>query len=306
MADMEFRSVYASGEPNANGGICLTVGKTMTINTEDADGNGHTVIWGSSFCVKPSSGTGFSTSSATLRKAGKGKLVMRNKCSLTGSTGYKKLYNGNTHIDGGTLRVEDAGQLGKGSIGTVTYSGSTLNVNKGGTFELAAKVNLPNNVKLNAGGSIMAESGSTIVLYSSSGDNASITLGESATLTGNITLGKNATIETAANAKISGAVTIGDGSELTLVKGATLGGALKLSSGSAVVKVVGDYSSSTGKEIKITLAALDSSTSVENLQLDATDAVLPPKWQWKTALVEEDGNLVFHARREPGLMVILR
>lgn len=206
MDDVEFRSVYASNNRSENGGISLCAGKTMVINTEDHDGNGHTAIWGCSFCVKPSAGNAYSTSKVRLSKQGKGTLVMRNRCGITGSTGYTKVYYGYTDVRGGTLRVEEKGQL----------SNSALTVYGGARFELANSVALPNNTTLSGGGnSIDIGDSATLKLTSSSGDNASVSMGTSATLTGNITLGTNSTVTAGDNSKITGNVTLGDGAVVT-------------------------------------------------------------------------------------------
>lgn len=210
MGDIEFQSELGSGSmAKENGGLCLEKGKTMTIKTEDDDGNPHTVIWGSSFCVKTrnSSGTwGYSTGNVRLSKQGKGTLIMRNKCGITGSTGYVKDYHGYTDVRGGTLRVEEKGQL----------SSSALTIYGGGRFELANGVVLPNNTKLTDGGnSIDIGDSATLKLTSSSGDNASVSMGTSATLTGNITLGTNSTVTAGDNSKITGNVTLGDGAVVT-------------------------------------------------------------------------------------------
>ena len=195
MADIEFQSVYKSSNTRENGGISLHAGKTMTINTEDDDGNPHAVIWGCSFCVKNNSGGwGYSTTNVRLSKQGKGTLIMRNKCSITGSSGYTKVYNGYTDVRGGTLRVEEKGQL----------SSSALTVYGGARFELANSVALPNNTTLTGGGnSIDIGNSASLKLTSSSGDNATITMGTGSTLTGNVSLGTNSTVTAGANATIT-------------------------------------------------------------------------------------------------------
>lgn len=210
MGDIEFQSVLGSGSmAKENGGLCLEKGYTMTINTEDDDGNPHTVIWGCSFCVKTrnSSGTwGYSTGNVRLSKQGKGTLIMRNRCSITGSSGYVKDYHGYTDVRGGTLRVEEKGQL----------SASALTVYGGGRFELGGGVVLPNNTTLRDGNnSIALEDGAQLKLTTCSGDNASISLGASSVLTGNVSLGTNSTVTGGAQSKITGNVVLGDGSTLT-------------------------------------------------------------------------------------------
>jgi carbonic anhydrase/acetyltransferase-like protein (isoleucine patch superfamily) len=210
MGDIEFQSVLGSGSmAKENGGLCLEKGYTMTINTEDDDGNPHTVIWGCSFCVKTrnSSGTwGYSTGNVRLSKQGKGTLIMRNRCSITGSSGYVKDYHGYTDVRGGTLRVEEKGQL----------SASALTIYGGGRFELGGGVVLPNNTTLRDGNnSIALEDGAQLKLTTCSGDNASISLGASSVLTGNVSLGTNSTVTGGAQSKITGNVVLGDGSTLT-------------------------------------------------------------------------------------------
>ncbi len=311
MDDVEFRSVYDSGNKSENGGISLCAGKTMVINTEDHDGNGHTAIWGCSFCVKPSAGNSYSTSNVRLSKQGKGMLIMRNRCGLTGSTGYTKVYHGYTDVRGGTLRVEEKGQL----------SSSALTVYGGARFELANSVALPNNTTLSGGGnSIDIGNSASLKLTSSSGDNATITMGTGSTLDGNVTLGTNTTVTAGANAKITGNVTLGTNSTLTAGLGATIsggltvgdgtiwsmtidpesatpvGGAIKLTSGHATVKLTGDYSSCTNMfTIMKTLGWLDAETNSDNFSLDATGVTFPPKGTYSTSLIVKEGTLMFRA-----------
>jgi glycerophosphoryl diester phosphodiesterase len=322
MDDVEFRSVYDSGNKSENGGISLCAGKTMVINTEDHDGNGHTAIWGCSFCVKPSAGNSYSTSNVRLSKQGKGMLIMRNKCDLTGSTGYTKVYHGYTDVRGGTLRVEEKGQL----------SSSALTVYGGARFELANSVALPNNTTLSGGGnSIDIGNSASLKLTSSSGDNATITMGTGSTLTGNVSLGTNTTVTAGANAKITGNVTLGTNSTLTAGLGATIsggltmgdgtvwnltvdpesatpvGGAIKLTSGNATIKVSGDCSSLDSPVLKKVLGKLDPGTDVANLKLDATGVAFPVPYN-TTLKVKEDGegsrNLVFRAVKKTFMIYI--
>lgn len=325
MADIEFQSVLGSGTgAKENGGICLHAGKTMTINTEDDDGTPHTVIWGCSFCVKSNSGGtwGYSTKNVRLSKQGKGTLIMRNRCSITGSTGYVKDYHGNTDVRGGTLRVEEKGQL----------SSSALTVYGGARFELANGVALPNNTKLSGGGnSIDIGNSASLKLTSSSGDNATITMGTGSTLTGNVSLGTNTTVTAGANAKITGNVTLGTNSTLTAGLGATIGGgltvgdgtvwnltvdpesatpvggAIKLTSGNATIKVSGDCSSLDSPVLLKVLGKLDAETDVANLKLDATGVAFPVPYN-TTLKVKEDGegsrNLVFRAVKKTFMIYI--
>lgn len=324
MADIEFQSVYNSSMPKENGGISLHAGKTMTIKTEDDDGNPHTVIWGCSFCVKANSGNswGYSTSNVRLSKQGKGTLIMRNRCSITGSTGYQKDYNGFTDVRGGTLRVEEKGQLG----------GSALTVYGGARFELANSVALPNNTTLSGGGnSIDIGNSASLKLTSSSGDNATITMGTGSTLTGNVSLGTNTTVTAGANAKITGNVTLGTNSTLTDGLGATIsggltvgdgtvwnltvdpesatpvGGAIKLTSGNATINIAGDCSSLDRPVLLKVLGKLDPGTDVANLKLDATGVAFPVPYN-TTLKVKEDGegsrNLVFRAVKKTFMIYI--
>ena len=95
---------------------------------------------------------------------------------------------------GGTLRVEEKGQL----------SNSALTVYGGGRFELGSGVVLPNNTTLRDGNnSIALEDGAQLKLTACSGDNAAISLGASSVLTGNVSLGTNSTVTGGAQAKIS-------------------------------------------------------------------------------------------------------
>ena len=311
MDDVEFRSLYDSGNKSENGGISLCAGKTMVINTEDHDGNGHTAIWGCSFCVKPSAGNSYSTSNVRLSKQGKGMLIMRNRCGITGSTGYTKVYHGYTDVKGGTLRVEEKGQL----------SSSALTVYGGARFELANSVALPNNTTLSGGGnSIDIGNSASLKLTSSSGDNATITMGTGSTLDGNVTLGTNTTVTAGANAKITGNVSVGTNSTVTLGVGAQIaktltmndgatlelgvnadsgvpiGGAIKLASGHATIKLTGDYSSCTNMfTIMKTLGWLDAETNSDNFSLDATGVTFPPKGTYSTSLIVKEGTLMFRA-----------
>ena len=318
MADIEFQSVYNSSMPKENGGICLHAGKTMTINTEDDDGNPHTVIWGCSFCVKSNSGGtwGYSTSNVRLSKQGKGTLIMRNRCSITGSSGYQKGYNGYTDVRGGTLRVEEKGQL----------SSSALTVFGGARFELANSVALPNNTTLSGGGnSIDIGNSASLKLATSSGDNATITMGTGSTLDGNVTLGTNTTVTAGANAKITGNVSVGTNSTVTLGVGAQIAkiltmndgttlelavnadsnmpvSTIKLASGNATIKLTGDYSSCANMfTIKKKLGLLDPETNAANFTLDATGVTFPPRGTYSTSLrtIEEDGlvYLMFRAAK---------
>ncbi len=316
MDDVEFRSVYDSGNKSENGGISLCAGKTMVINTEDHDGNGHTAIWGCSFCVKPSAGNSYSTSNVRLSKQGKGMLIMRNRCGITGSTGYTKVYHGYTDVRGGTLRVEEKGQL----------SSSALTVYGGARFELANSVALPNNTTLSGGGnSIDIGNSASLKLTSSSGDNATITMGTGSTLTGNVSLGTNTTVTAGANAKITGNVSVGTNSTVTLGVGAQIAKTLtmndgatlelavnadssmpvstiKLASGNATIKLTGDYSSCANMfTIKKKLGLLDPETNAANFTLDATGVTFPPRGTYSTSLrtIEEDGlvYLMFRAAK---------
>ena len=322
MDDVEFRSLYDSKNRSENGGISLCAGKTMVINTEDHDGNGHTAIWGCSFCVKPNAGNSYSTSNVRLSKQGKGMLIMRNRCGITGSTGYTKVYHGYTDVKGGTLRVEEKGQL----------SSSALTVYGGARFELANSVALPNNTTLSGGGnSIDIGNSASLKLTSSSGDNATITMGTGSTLTGNVSLGTNTTVTAGANAKITGNVTVGTNSTLTAGLGATIGGgltvgdgtvwnltvdpesatpvggAIKLTSGNATIKVSGDCSSLDSPVLLKVLGKLDPGTDVANLKLDATGVAFPVPYN-TTLKVKEDGegsrNLVFRAVKKTFMIYI--
>ena len=328
MADIEFQSEYSKSHSMENGGISLHEGKTMTINTEDDDGTPHTIIWGCSFCVKANDSNNnwaYSSSNVHLIKQGKGTLIMRNRCSLTGSSGYTKYYYGYTDVKGGTLRVEEKGQL----------SGSTLRVYGGARFELANSVALPNNATLTGGGnSIDIGDNASLKLTSSSGDNAAITMGTNSTLTGNVSLGTNTTMTVGANSQIIGSVTVGTNSTVTLgvdaqvantltindgttlaldvnaESGTPIGGGLKLASGQATIKLTGDFSFYANRfTIKKKLCKLDPETNVGNLTLDATGVTFPPKGTYSTRLrtVEENASvyLMFRASKNT-LRIYLR
>ena len=243
-------------------------------------------------------------------------LIMRNRCGLTGSTGYTKVYHGYTDVRGGTLRVEEKGQL----------SSSALTVYGGARFELANSVALPNNTTLSGGGnSIDIGNSASLKLTSSSGDNATITMGTGSTLDGNVTLGTNTTVTAGANAKITGNVSVGTYSTvmlgvgaqiaktLTMNDGATLELAvnadssmpvstIKLASGNATIKLTGDYSSCANMfTIKKKLGLLDPETNAANFTLDATGVTFPPRGTYSTSLrtIEEDGlvYLMFRAAK---------
>jgi hypothetical protein len=266
MGDIEFQSVLGSGSmAKENGGLCLEKGYTMTINTEDDDGNPHTVIWGCSFCVKSrnSSGTwGYSTGNVRLSKQGKGTLIMRNKCSITGSSGYVKDYHGYTDVRGGTLRVEEKGQLGA----------SALTVYGGGRFELGRGVVLPNNTTLRDGGnSIALEDSAQLKLTACSGDNATISLGASSVLTGNVSLGTNSTVTGGAQSKITGDVALGNDSALVVAQGASIGGGVTVGA-SSVVEI------GAGATVGVDLVMDDGTTlamSLDAVEPEGESAVLP-------------------------------
>ena len=247
---------------------------------------------------------------------------MRNRCSITGSSGYQKGYNGYTDVRGGTLRVEEKGQL----------SGSALTVYGGARFELANSVALPNNTTLTGGGnSIDIGNSASLKLTSSTGDNANITMGTNSTLTGNVSLGTNTTVTAGANAKIAGNVTLGTNSTLTAGLGATIsgnltmddgtvwnltidsesatpvGGAIRLTSGNATIKVSGDFSSLDSPVLVKVLGKLDSETNLADLTLDATDVEFPvPYITSLKAKPDGEGssNLVFHAVRKTFVIFI--
>jgi hypothetical protein len=318
MADIEFQSVLGSGSgAKENGGICLQAGKTMTIKTEDDDGDPHTVIWGSSFCVKAKGSNGvwgYSSGNVRLSKQGKGTLILRNRCSITGKSGYVKDYHGWTDVRGGTLRVEEKGQL----------SASALTVYGGARFELAGNVALPNKTTLSGGdNSLDIGNGASLTLQASSGHNVSVTMGTGATLTGNISLGTNTTVTVGANAQITGSVTVGTNSTVTLGAGAQIKSHLALAAGSrlavemtaqspapvagvitlpegrATVKVTGDLSSEQGKlVIEKTLCKFDDSMDVDALVLDASGVTYPPNSLYHARLMRKDGDVVFRAVRK--------
>ncbi len=324
MADIEFQSVYDKNNKKENGGLSLHAGKTMRINTEDDDGNGHTVIWGSSFCVKQNNGSswGYSSGNVRISKEGKGTLVMRNKCSITGSTGYVKDYNGYTDVKGGILRVEEKGQLGN----------SELTVYADSRFELADGVALPNNAVITGGGnSISIGNNASFKLKASSGDNAAIAMGTGSTLTGNIALGTNATLTVGANSKITGNVTLGvnsvmstglsstiggnlvldDGAvwDLTIgpESGAAVAGTVKVGTGSATIRFLGDCLGLENSLMEKVLCKLDSESDASALMIDAEGLDFPCPYSTRM-LVREDGeggyNLVFRALKKQFRVII--
>ena len=296
----------------------------MTIDTQDDEGNGHTVIWGCSLCVKTNSGNswGYSSGNVWLIKEGKGTLIMRNKCSKTGASGYVKDYKGYTDVKGGTLRVEEKGQLG----------GSTLTVYPDSRFELADNVALPNNTQLRGGGnSIGIGNGASLKLTSSSGDNAAIAMGAGSTLTGSIVLGTNATVTAGANSKITGDVTLAENSTVSTGLGSTIGGNLTIGggtvwnltlgpdsvtpvsgtikplSGGATIKLLGDCANLESALLDKVLGKVESEADASAIAIDASGMVFPVPYSTRM-LVKEDGeggyNLVFRALKKQFRVII--
>ena len=96
-------------------------GYTITINTEDESGVGHTVTFGTS--VRAEGGV--------LRKIGAGTLVMQDG-DLASKTNFVKRYTGGTVVEAGTLLVKNSNQLGSGAV--TLHPGATLEVTDGVTF----------------------------------------------------------------------------------------------------------------------------------------------------------------------------
>ena len=96
-------------------------GHTITINTEDESGIGHTVTFGTS--VRAEGGV--------LRKIGAGTLMMQDG-DLLSKTNFVKRYTGGTVVEAGTLSVKGANQLGSGSV--TLHPGATLEITDGVTF----------------------------------------------------------------------------------------------------------------------------------------------------------------------------
>ena len=105
-------------------GLSLS-GHTITINTEDESGVGHTVTFGTS--VRAEGGV--------LRKIGAGTLVMQDG-DLASKTNFVKRYTGGTVVEAGTLCVKGANQLGSGAV----------TLHPGATLEVADGVRLANDV----------------------------------------------------------------------------------------------------------------------------------------------------------------
>ena len=101
-------------------GLSLS-GHTITINTEDESGVGHTVTFGTS--VRAEGGV--------LRKTGAGTLVMQDG-DLASKTNFVKRYTGGTVVEAGTLCVKGANQLGSGAV--TLHPGATLEITDGVRF----------------------------------------------------------------------------------------------------------------------------------------------------------------------------
>ena len=95
--------------------------RTITVNTEDESGIGHTVTFGTS--VRADGGV--------LRKIGSGTLVMQDG-DLVSKTNFVKRYTGGTVVEAGTLCVKNSNQLGSGSV--TLHPGATLEITDGVTF----------------------------------------------------------------------------------------------------------------------------------------------------------------------------
>ena len=119
-------------------GVSLS-GHTITINTEDESGVGHTVTFGTS--VRAEGGV--------LRKTGAGTLVMQDG-DLASKTNFVKRYTGGTVVEAGTLLVKGANQLGSGNV----------TLHPGATVEFADGVTCANSVVASAqGGGTLRVSG---------------------------------------------------------------------------------------------------------------------------------------------------
>ena len=87
--------------------------RTITVNTEDESGIGHTVTFGTS--VRADGGV--------LRKIGSGTLVMQDG-DLVSKTNFVKRYTGGTVVEAGTLLVKSSNQLGSGNV--TLHPGATV------------------------------------------------------------------------------------------------------------------------------------------------------------------------------------
>ena len=110
----------SAGDGTDTLGVSLN-GYTITINTEDESGVGHTVTFGTS--VRAEGGV--------LRKTGAGTLVMQDG-DLASKTNFVKRYTGGTVVEAGTLLVKNSNQLGSGAV--TLHPGATLEVTDGVTF----------------------------------------------------------------------------------------------------------------------------------------------------------------------------
>ena len=138
-------------------GLSLS-GHTITINTEDESGTGHTVTFGTS--VRAQGGV--------LRKIGSGTLVMQDG-DLASNTNFVKRYTGGTVVEAGTLCVKSSNQLGSGAV--TLHPGATLEITDGvafandvvraqqggGTIRVSGAVTLDGGTSWHAGGYEFAE-----------------------------------------------------------------------------------------------------------------------------------------------------
>ena len=138
-------------------GVSLN-GRTITINTEDESGIGHTVTFGTS--VRAEGGV--------LRKIGAGTLVMQDG-DLASKTNFVKRYTGGTVVEAGTLLVKNSNQLGSGAV--TLHPGATLEIvdgvrfandvaaasQGGGTIRVSGAVTLADDTSWHAGAYDFAE-----------------------------------------------------------------------------------------------------------------------------------------------------
>ena len=138
-------------------GLCLS-NRTITVNTEDESGIGHTVTFG----------TSVSADGGVLRKIGAGTLVMQDG-DLVSKTNFVKRYTGGTVVEAGTLLVKSSNQLGSGNVtlhpgATVEFADGVTCANSvvasaqgGGTLRVCGAVTLADGASWHAGSYDFAE-----------------------------------------------------------------------------------------------------------------------------------------------------
>ena len=128
-------------------GVSLN-GRTITINTEDESGIGHTVTFG----------TSVSAGGGVLRKIGAGTLVMQDG-DLASKTNFVKRYTGGTVVEAGTLLVKNSNQLGSGNV--TLHPGATVEFVDGVTCANSVVASAQGGGTLRVGGALTLADGAS-------------------------------------------------------------------------------------------------------------------------------------------------